>query len=121
MPRAPKLTITVDGLDRVLAKLKELPQQVRAGAEKAVSDETEEVAQDMRDSVPVDTGALQDGIQAEVDGLSGRAASTADHSWAVEGGTSRMPARPFAQPAAERSRGRFPGRVSDAVREELPK
>lgn len=120
MPKHPKVTVTVEGLDRLRTRLEKLPDQMRKGAERAVADETEEVAQDMRDSVPVDTGALQDGIQAETEGLSGKATSTAPHSWAVEGGTSRMPARPFAQPAAERSRVRFPDRVSAAVREELP-
>lgn len=119
--KAPRVTITVEGMDKLRSRLEGLPDQMRKGAERAVADETEEVAQDMRDAVPVDTGALQDGIQAEAEGLTGRAVSTAAHSWAVEGGTSRMPARPFAQPAAERSRTRFPDRVNAAVREELPK
>lgn len=117
----PRVTIEVKGLDAVLAKLRDLPAQMRAGAEKAVAEETEEVAQDMRDGAPFRTGELREGIQAEADGLTGRAVSTAQHSFAVEGGTSRMPAQPFAQPAAERSRTRFPDRVSAAVREELPK
>lgn len=120
MPKS-RVSITVDGLDRLGGKLDKLPAQMRAGAVRAVADETNDVAQDMRDSVPVDTGALQDGIRAEVDDLRGEAVSTADHSWAVEGGTSRMPARPFAQPAAERARGRFADRISTAIREELPK
>jgi HK97 gp10 family phage protein len=96
-----------------------LPEQMREGAEKAVAAETEEVAQDMRDAAPYATGELRDGIQAEHEGLSGQAVSTAPHSWAVEGGTSRMPAQPFAQPAAERSRGRFADRVAQAIREEI--
>lgn len=123
MPKAKALrvTVTVEGMDRLRSRLMDLPDQMRKGAERAVAEETEEVAQDMRDSVPIDTGALRDGMQAEVDGLAGRAVSTAAHSFAVEGGTSKMPARPFAQPAAERSRVRFPDRVSAAVREELPK
>jgi len=121
VPSGSRVTIKVDGLDALRGKLAQLPDQMRKGAERAISDEVEEIAQDMRDSVPVDTGALQGGIQAESEGLTGKAVSTADHSWAVEGGTSRMPARPFAQPAAERSRTRFPERVSAAVREELPK
>lgn len=115
------VTIKVSGLDALLGKLDQLPEQMRRGAERAVADETGEVAQDMRDAVPVDTGELQDGIRTEVDGLRGEAISGASHSWAVEGGTSKMPARPFAQPAAEKSRTRFSGRVSEAVRGELPK
>jgi hypothetical protein len=94
---------------------------MRAGAEKAVAEETEEVTEDMRNSVPVRTGALRDGMQAEIDGLSGKAVSTAPHSFAVENGTSRQPAQAFAQPAAERSRTRFPGRVTDAINGEVPK
>jgi HK97 gp10 family phage protein len=119
VPKSNGLRIKVSGLDRVMGRLDDLPEQMRKGAEKAVADETEEVTQDMRDSVPVDTGALRDGMQSEVDGLRGQAVSTAAHSFAVEGGTSRQPAQPFAQPAAERSRVRFPDRVSAAVREEL--
>lgn len=116
-----RVTIKVTGMDSLLGKLAALPDQMRAGAEKAVADETQEVTEDMRNSVPVVTGALRDGMQAEVDGLSGKAVSTAAHSFAVEGGTSRQPAQPFAQPAAERSRTRFPGRVAESVRGELPK
>lgn len=119
--KASGITIEVSGLDALLAKLNDLPKDMAKGAERAVADETEEVAQDMRDSVPVVTGELREGIQAESEGLSGKAVSTAQHSFAIEGGTSRMPAQPFAQPAAERSRTRFPGRVSDYVREELPR
>jgi HK97 gp10 family phage protein len=113
------IKIKVSGLDALLSDLTNLPDKMRAGAERAVADETEEVTQDMRDSVPVDTGALRDGMQAEVDGLMGRAVSTAPHSFAVEGGTSRQPAQPFAQPAAERSRVRFPDRVANEVRGEM--
>ena len=120
MPKQPRLTIKVEGLEELRAKLDALPEQMLAGAEKAVADETEEVAQDMRDGAPYLTGQLREGINAEHDGLEGQAVSTAPYSFAVEFGTSRQTAQPFAQPAAERSRSRFPGRVADAVREELP-
>lgn len=120
LPRGGKVVTEVRGLDALLGKLDKLPGQMTAAAERAVADETDEVTQDMRDTCPVDTGALRAGMQAEVDGLSGKAVSTAAHSFAVEGGTSKMPAQPFAEPAAERSRTRFPGRVSEYVKEGLP-
>lgn len=119
MARSPKLKVTIEDQDELMAKLAALPEQMRAAAEKAVADETEEVAQDMRDAAPYQTGELRDGIQAEYDGLEGRAVSTAQHSFAVEYGTSRQPAQPFAQPAAEKSRDRFPGRLADAIRDGL--
>lgn len=121
MARAPKIKMEVRGLDALLGKLDALPDQMRAGAERAVADETEEVTQDMRDGAPFLTGELREGMQSEVDGLSGRAVSTARHSTFVENGTSRSPAQPFAGPAAERSRTRFPGRVTEYVKGELPK
>lgn len=116
----PRVTFKVDGLDRLGGKLDALPAQMRAGAERAVADETDDVAQDMRDGAPVVTGELREGIQSEHEGLRGEAVSTAPHSFAVEGGTSRQVAQPFAQPAAEKSRLRFADRVSAAIREELP-
>ena len=119
MARNGDFKIQVEGLDALFGKLDELPDKMRRGAERAVRDETEEVTQDMRDSVPVRTGALRNGMQAEVDGLAGRAVSTAPHSFVIEGGTSRQPAQPFAQPAAERSRVRFPDRVAREVKGEV--
>jgi HK97 gp10 family phage protein len=119
-PSGARVTIQVDGADALLQKLQSMPEKMRKGAERAVADEADEIAQEMRESVPVDTGALREGIQSEHDGLTGKAVSTADYSWVIEAGTHRRPARPFAQPAAERSRTRFPGRVSEYVREELP-
>lgn len=116
-----KVKLEVRGLDALLGKLDALPDQMRASAERAVVDETEEVTQDMRDGAPFLTGELREGMQSEVDGLSGRAVSTARHSQFVENGTSRSPAQPFAGPAAERSRDRFPGRVTEYVKGELPK
>jgi HK97 gp10 family phage protein len=116
-----KITVTVKGLDELKAKLDALPGQMLAGAERAVADETEEVAQDMRDGAPYRTGELRESINAEHEGLEGRAVATAPYATVVEFGTSSQPSQPFAQPAAERSRSRFPGRIADAVREELPR
>lgn len=109
--------ITVKGLDRLRDKLAELPAAVREGAVGAVTDETEAVADDMREGAPVRTGELRDSIVSDVDeaALAGRARATARHATFVEHGTSSTAAQPFAQPAAEASRRRFPKRVRDAV------
>jgi HK97 gp10 family phage protein len=102
-------------------KLDQLPGKVRDGIRKAVHDETAEVADDMRRGAPELTGALRRSIQAETsaDGLAGTAAATARHATFVEHGTSDTPEQPFALPAAERSRRRFPDRVRREVGAEL--
>jgi HK97 gp10 family phage protein len=109
--------VTVEGLDRLRDKLAELPAAVREAAVVAVTDETEAVADDMREGAPVLTGELRDSIVSDVDekALAGRARATARHATFVEHGTASSEAQPFAQPAAEASRQRFPKRVRDAV------
>jgi HK97 gp10 family phage protein len=102
-------------------KLEQLPDRVTAGIRAAVEDETEAVADDMRRGAPRLTGTLASSIQAEVsaDGLSGTAAATARHATFVEHGTSDTPEQPFATPAAERSRQRFPDRLRREIGGEL--
>lgn len=112
-----RISVEAEGLDELRRALTETATAMRSAAEDAVGEETEAVAQDMRDGAPIDEGELVESIQAEHDGLEGTAAATARHAEFVEHGTSKMPAQPFAQPAAETSRTRFPQRVGDMVRE----
>lgn len=114
-----RMNVEIEGLDRLDRAIGELAANMRAGAEDAVGEEAEAVAQDMRDDAPRDTGELIDSIQAEHDGLEGLAAATAGHAEFVEHGTSKMPARPYAGPAAEASRSRFPDRVAERIRERI--
>lgn len=116
-----KMRTSVDGASKLRDKLAELPDHIRAGAEQAVGEETEEIADDMRRFAPEAKGDLKRGIQAEHEGLSGLAASTARHADFVEHGTSRSPEQPYARPAAELSRRRFPKRLKEDVGVEIGK
>jgi HK97 gp10 family phage protein len=118
---AGKSHVTVKGLDELGRKLAALPGIVERGARKAVHDETHETAQDMRRNAPRDTGGLVEGIEEQYakSGLVGRAASTADYTTYVIHGTSTHKADDFIEPAGNRARNRFPGRVEQAVKEEL--
>lgn len=122
MPRRAR-TLEIVGQDRLLRKLRKLPEVARAAGVGAVKEETHETAQDERRNAPKDTGALVEGIQEEYKrkGLEGRAVSTVRYSAAVEHGTEDTPAQPFAQPAAERARKRFPNTVVRHVNEQLAK
>lgn len=105
-------TVKVEGAAELSRKLTHLPAKLRAAAEQAVREETEEIADDMRRGAPFRTGALRESIQAEVHGLSGVAAATARHATFVEYGTSDTPQQPYATPAAARSLHRFRKRLS---------
>lgn len=113
------MTVSIEGLDALDGKVAELSSRVRAAAEAAVETETQEVAADMRAAAPKDTGELVDSIEAVTDGLSGTARATARHAVFVEFGTSSTPAQPFAGPAAELSRTRFPRQLRAAVRDAI--
>jgi HK97 gp10 family phage protein len=120
---AGRAKVTVSGLDELDKRLAELPRVVERGALRAVRVETHDVADDMRANAPVLTGELRQGIQEEVDtkAIEGRAVSTARHTTFVIHGTSDTPADDFMEPAAQRSRARFPKRAQAEVLKELGK
>lgn len=114
--------VTVRGMDQLVKRLAALPEAVDRAARRAVRDETEAVADDMRAGAPRGvTGGLVEGIQAEFDEatIAGKAVSTADHSTFVEHGTSKQAAQPFIAPAEMRARRRFPRRMSDEIKTEM--
>jgi hypothetical protein len=111
-----RLTLDVEGLEGAVQAIRTAGSEAQAAASAAVGEETEAVADDMRTSAPFLTGALEESIQAEHDGLAGRAVATDEAAEHQEHGTSRHPAQPFAGPAALASESRFPDRVTDAVR-----
>lgn len=116
-------TVRIKGLDELTKKLKALPEVVERAGGRATKEETDEVANDMRRGAPVKTGKLRRGIQSEYDPatITGRAVSTARHTPFVVHGTSDTPANDFMTPAAERSRRRYPKRVTEAIRADLGK
>lgn len=107
--------VTVIGIKTLSRVLNKLPPRIAAGARAAVRDETYLVVEDMRRTAPRRTGELARSIQAETKDLEGKAVATARHAIFVEYGTSSTPEQPFAGPAAERSRRRFPRRLRQAV------
>lgn len=115
-----RFNVEVQNLKSLQAKLDALPDAVRRGAERATSNETEELAAAMRGNAPVDTGELVDSIHAETSGSEGQVVVDADHAGPVEFGTSTTPAQPYIEPAVEQVRQSFPQRVRDEVRSELP-
>lgn len=115
--------ITIKGEQELMRKLRKLPDLVKTAGARAVKGQTEETRDDMKRGAPFETGELRDSITAEFDPktITGRAVATARHAGFVEHGTEDTPAQPFAQPAAERARRKFPDRVRAEIKEELGK
>lgn len=91
----------------VTSRLDEIARQARHGADNAAAGAAHRIAREMRARVPADTGATARSIKVERN-ASDEYAVTADFPWRqLEFGTVKMPARPFATPAAEAERDRF--------------
>lgn len=120
-----RVNVQIEGLDSLRAHLSELPDQVRQGAGDALEEAAVEVERDMMMNVPIDQGELMAAIGHEVDRENltadvGTQGSGVHYGQFVEFGTSKMPAQPFATPAAEAERGNFPARLERHVGENLP-
>lgn len=87
--------------DRLMGRLAELRLRLNEDAVRAVSLAADAACETARSLAAVDTGELRGSISAVHNGLEARVAAACGHAAAVEFGTSRMPARPFMQPAAE--------------------
>lgn len=106
----------IEGLDKLKDALHEASEAARKSAEAAIATECEAVRDDMRRTVPVDTGELRASIRSRPQGLTGEVRATARHALFVEFGTSRTPAHPYGAPAALRSRARLPKRLAATVK-----
>ena len=111
------------GLKRALREAGGALEQELSGA---LGDEADEVVQDARSHVRVESGDLRDSISAEVLGLSANvrprsSASSEDaRTHAIkanvnEFGRTRDPGQPYMTPAAEASRVRWPKRAEQAA------
>lgn len=119
--------VTVDGLDELKKRLEKLSDDLRAKAEDALSESADAVKKDMMRRVPVDTGNLRRSITARVRkrqltaNVGPRPGKSAFYGYWVEFGTSSMRAQPFAGPAAEAERARWPNRLRTHLKDALPK
>lgn len=118
------LKIKLEGSDELRQEITEVGSEIRRAVDRAVGEEIEDLADDMKRNAAVGDASrghrgdppLAESILATHDGPSGSVGPRAPHAVFVEVGTSSHPAEPFALPAAERSRRRFPGRVGSEVR-----
>ncbi len=117
----PRNNAVVIGMPQLERALDQWSDELKAAVRDVVRESAEELRDDERDHVPVDTGQTRDGIDIEYsnDDLSaevGQSDSERAHiAEFLENGTSSMAARPYAAPAAELQRARLPGRIAAKV------
>lgn len=118
--------VQVRGLKQLQKRADRLVKEVRDAGEAAVTEEAEEVRDEMVRNVPVDQGDLRDSIRADVDTRTftaeiGPRGRDQYYGYFQEFGTKNMRAKPFAGPAGEVARRSFPGRLKRHLRKALPK
>ena len=101
----------------VAARISSIPAAAEAALNGAVQIAAASCAETARILVPVDSGALRASIAVASTGAgSANVRATADYAAMVEYGTSRMPPRPYMQPAALSARTVLPQTAIAAVR-----
>lgn len=113
-------TVNTSGMNKLRKRLKSLSGEVREGAVEAVTEAGEAVKSDMMARVPVDSGELLKSIRSEVNKGNlvaevGPRGPDVYYGYFQEFGTSSVAASPFAGPAHEAERKRFPERMKKHV------
>lgn len=113
--------VTITGFDELVDAIEGEVDRIRHRAPKVVEKHIEEMAQKMRDHVPVGEGTTLESITADE-----HAAVDGNLIWAeagpewfvgrfIEHGTVKMPPRPFVDPAADGVLGAFGADLLDAT------
>jgi HK97 gp10 family phage protein len=120
---AARLKVRISGLEELDRALTRLPENIRAGARRAVDGEVDETDDDLRRDAPVLTGNLRDSIKKRLakKALSGTVAITAKYTEFVINGTEDTPANDFVTPVTELTRRRFPDRLRAEVQASISK
>jgi len=112
--------IRARGLSSAQQRLRNIADRVAGVTEQAVSDFADEVVDQMKGVVPVDTGVLRDSIEK----MGGNGKYTVgprdvDYAAFVEYGTSNGPAQPYVAPTLQWARQNGPSRIARRIEGEI--
>lgn len=115
-----KNRVKIEGLDKLDKGLKLSEKQIMTSTKDTVKESLEFIRDKGKDNAPVQTGALRDGINMEIDsdGLNGGVGmfnQDIDYAENVEFGDSRQAPKPFMTPAAEDGRKEIPKLFTDNI------
>lgn len=122
--------ISLNGVQEILDKLQQIGANVGKLENKALKNAAEPVLDDAKSNVPVNTGKLKegldisnikkkDGVKYVNVGITKSDNSEIFYGKFIEFGTSKMPARPFLQPAFEKNKNTVKNIIADTLREGL--
>jgi HK97 gp10 family phage protein len=116
--------VRVDGIDRLRARLEDLPDELKDALREAVRESAEAIRDETARTVPRASGTLAEtvSIRYEDDGLRATVGwhdDSEDYAAYVEYGTRSRPAQPSLLPALEAERPRAKKRITAEVRRAL--
>ncbi|MEU9654193.1 HK97-gp10 family putative phage morphogenesis protein [Streptomyces sp. NPDC048110] len=116
--------VTITGLARLRGRLEDLPDDIKRALARAVKESAEAVRDDVKRTVAVNTGNLQEkvDIRYQEEGLVAQVGWHDQEDYYavfVERGTRSQAAQPSLMPALERERGRYRARLTEEVRRVL--
>lgn len=123
-------SIELTGVDEILNKLQQMGANVGRLENKALKNAAEPVLEDAKANVPVRTGKLKkglkitnvkkkDGMKYILVGVDRGDNSEVFYGKFIEFGTSKMPARPFLQPAYEKNKNTIRKAIAETLKEGL--
>lgn len=112
----------VRGLDKLRTAARKAAENITEASARAERSAAEDMRDDMKSRVRVDTGELRDSIRVEAGGEGlrvGPGDEQGEKALANEFGTRHMSAQPYVVPAMEAARRKFPEKVVQEVKRSL--
>lgn len=123
-------TIRVDGLDALIEKFKEMPEEKIKKLFTALKVSSLKIQEDAQAIVPVDTGRLKLSIQSRAErkgdvvgaqvwsnASESESGKSVDYAAFVEFGTSKMKAQPYMRPALDKNKDRLMSELERVLKE----
>jgi HK97 gp10 family phage protein len=106
------MSVTIKGLDKALKKIKNLPDEKRAGLKGVIEENAKIMEDDQKQNVPVDEGETKESIKTNVlnKGLTAHIGPMGKKGFKkhwLEFGTVNMPAQPFIRPSFEKNKSQY--------------
>lgn len=114
------VTITIDGLEELTTFLQDkVPNAIMDAVDQSLQDLSDKIMDTTTGLCPVDTGALRDSIDTNINGTTLTAIAGEDYASFVDGGTRFMDAQPFFEEPIMEMEDEFVQDLSDKIQSSL--
>ena len=133
MAKPKKWNIKIDGLNEVAKLFEKMPTSAEAILDEASKVAAKDVLESAKQKCPVKTGKLRDSLDIKAEKVTkktkrsyqvyskGVSKGGVRYAFAVESGTSKMPAKPFLRPALDENKENIKKTISEKIIEEIDK